>query len=238
MTQPLRRVGLLGGTLDPIHCGHLDAATASQAALRLDRIVVVPSHVPPHRPPPFASSYHRFAMVALAIAGRPDWQVSDLELLEAARSYTADTLRAYHADGFNATELFFITGADAFVDIATWKDYPALLDLAHFVVVSRPGTPVGEVPGRLPALAPRMNPPSDVSRRAAPTIFLIDAPTADVSSTAIRHACERGASIAGMVPDAVRQHIEQHGLYRGADPRTGTGTEPAGDTAGRLHGQD
>ncbi len=228
-----RRVGILGGTFDPIHCGHLDVGAAAHAALGLGEILILPSNIPPHRPRPLASSYQRFAMVALAIAGRPGWRALDLELREATRSYTSDTLQRLHDEGFSTPELFFITGADAFVEIATWKNYPAVLDLAHFAVVSRPGAPVGDLPARLPALADRMRfkevrLKADVTNDADDThgtlIFLIDAPTADVSSTAIRRARARRESIAGMVTPAVQQHIEQHGLYEDSASVAASGT--------------
>src|SRR5262245_64525818 len=133
-----RRIGLLGGTFDPIHRGHLDLATAAEAALHLMEVLVLPSNIPPHRPQPVASSHHRFAMAAMAIAGRRGWRALDVELQRAAPSYTADTLQRFHASGFAPSELVFITGADAFLEIATWHDYPAVLDRAHFAVVSRP----------------------------------------------------------------------------------------------------
>ena len=232
-----RRVGILGGTFDPIHCGHLDAGSAAEQALGLDAMLVLPSNIPPHRPPPVASGYHRFAMVALAIAGRRKWQAMDLELREGTRSFTSDTLRRLQRDGFGASELFFIAGADAFVDIATWKDYPAVLDLANFAVISRPGITAASVPDRLPALAGRMRKPGGAAD-ASTVIFLIDAPTADVSSTAIRGACARDESIAEMVPPGVQQHIDRHALYRHAEAPGDSGTRPAKEPADRLHGQD
>ena len=234
-----RRVGILGGMFDPIHCGHLDAAAAAERALSLDEILVVPSNIPPHRAQPLASTYHRFAMAALAIAGRSGWRALDLELREAAPSYTSQTLARLHAGGFEAHELFFITGADAFIEIDSWKDYPALLDLANFAVVSRRGTPASSMPNRLPTLAPRMHRPTDVPSASRSTvIFLIDSATADVSSTAIRRACAAGESIADMVPHAIRQHIDQHALYRGPVQTTAPGGDSARQPAGRLHGQD
>jgi nicotinate-nucleotide adenylyltransferase len=239
-----RRVGILGGTFDPVHCGHLDAGAAAQAALGLDEVLVLPSNIPPHRPQPQASAYHRFAMVALAIAGRRGWRALDLELREGTRSYTSDTLERFHADGFGATELFFIAGADAFVEIPTWKNYPALLDLAHFAVVSRPGVLVAELPARLGRLRTSFAETADKSAVKTSSadgltmIFLIDAVTADVSSTGIRRCRAEGQSIAGMVPPAVQQHIEQHALYEDATPMTETGTRVIGRRAGRLHGQD
>src|SRR3984957_11595893 len=232
-----RRVGILGGTFDPVHCGHLDAGAAAQAALGLGEVLMLPSNIPPHRPQPQASAYHRFAMVALAIAGRADWRALDLELREGARSYTSDTLEGLHAEGFGATELFFIAGADAFVEIPTWKNYPSLLDLAHFIVVSRPGVPVAELPARLGTTYARASASAEAAVDKT-MVFLIDAMTADVSSTAIRRCRAHGESIAGMVPPAVQRHIEQHALYEEATTRTETGTGAIGGRAGRLHGQD
>jgi nicotinate-nucleotide adenylyltransferase len=231
----MQRVGILGGTFDPIHCGHLDAAAAAEAALGLTELLVITSHVPPHRPPPVASSYHRFAMVSLAVAGRRGWQASDLELRDDARSFTSTTLQKLHGQGYAPAALFFIIGADAFADIMNWVDYPAILDYAHFAVVARPGHQIADAPRRLPALAGRMvRPPFDSSRD--PLIILLDAPTSDVSSTAIRERRARGESIAGLVPDSVRQHIEQHGLYSSAPAERRESDNAPASAAGRLHG--
>jgi nicotinate-nucleotide adenylyltransferase len=231
-----RRIGILGGTFDPIHCGHLDVGAAAQSALELTQLFVIPSNVPPHRPQPHASSFHRFAMVARAVAGRPGWVASDLELSRDGHSYTTATLQGFH-EHYAPTELFFIIGADAFADIATWKDYPRILDRAHFAVVSRPGFSVNDLPGRLPALASRMARPPIAATPAQDTvIFLIDAPTADVSSTAIRRRRAEGLSIAGLVDPGVQQHIEQNGLYSTDTPHGRDGESPQDPAAGRLHG--
>jgi nicotinate-nucleotide adenylyltransferase len=211
-----RRVGILGGTFDPIHVGHLDVAQAAQNALNLERILLVPSWQPPHRAAlPVASPFHRFAMTALAASTADAFEASDLELQAAAGpSYTIDTLGRLEADGLAPEELFFLTGADAFAEIATWKGYPHLLQHAHFVVVSRPGQPAGEIRRRVPALAPHMH---DASERAfggaLPSILLVDRTTRDVSSTAIRHARAEGRSIHGLVPEPVERHIVRHRLY-------------------------
>src|SRR6476619_737614 len=117
-----RRIGLLGGTLDPIHRGHLDAAAAARDAFQLESVSLVPSHVPPHRPvQPLASPFHRFAMACLAVSGVPRLRASDEELRAAGPSYTADTLDRLHARGLSSSQVFFITGADAFADIGPWK---------------------------------------------------------------------------------------------------------------------
>jgi nicotinate-nucleotide adenylyltransferase len=217
--MPARRIGILGGTFDPIHAGHMDAGHAAALAVGLNRLVIIPSHIPPHRPQPLASPFHRFAMVSLAVGGNAGWRGSDVELRAQSASYTSTTLGKFHERGYAAAELFFIIGADAFADIATWKDYPAILDRAHFAVVSRPRFHVSELPARLPALKSRMvAPPLDGLSQMEPVIILIDALTADVSSTAIRGRVAEGESIAGLVPPSVQQHIEQHGLYTPIGP--------------------
>ena len=210
------RVGVLGGTLDPIHCGHMAAAVAARDALDLARVLVIPSRVPPHRAvQPRASAYHRFAMAALAVSGEPRIDVSDDELRSEGPSYTADTLERLHAGGLAASRIFFILGADAFAEIATWRRYPEVLDLAHFVVVSRPGHSIEALGARLPALAARMRPIGEAGRPSAgPSIFLLQAPTPDVSSTIVRRRLAEGGGITGLVPPLVEAHIVKHRLYR------------------------
>ena len=212
----VRRIGILGGTLDPIHCGHVGAAAAARDALGLTNVLVIPSHVPPHRlSRPVASGYHRFAMAALAVSNEPCLEVSDVELRTAGPSYTVDTLERLHANGLAASQIFFITGADAFAEIATWKRYPEVLALAHFVVVSRPGHALESLRGRLPALADRMRAAATSAGDGAdPLIYLLHAPTPDVSSTVVRERLRRGEPIAGLVPPLVEAHILKHGLYR------------------------
>ncbi|HEY2907243.1 MAG TPA: nicotinate-nucleotide adenylyltransferase [Vicinamibacterales bacterium] len=229
-------IGILGGTFDPIHCGHLDVGSAAQRALGLTRMVVIPSSTPPHREPAVASGYHRFAMAAMAIAGQPGWSVSDMELQSDATSYTATTLQKLVDDGYRSADLYFVIGADAFAEIAAWRDYPRILDRAHFVVVSRPGWPVQRLAERLPDLAPRMHHAPIETHGRTPMIILIDAPTADVSSTAIRSRRLAGESIAGLVDPRVQQHIEQHGLYSTTVMDFGATDAPQVPPAGRLHG--
>jgi nicotinate-nucleotide adenylyltransferase len=217
------RIGLLGGTLDPIHLGHIETAAAARRALDLDRVYVLPSHVPPHRSQqPVGSGWHRFAMTALAVNGIDGLNASDVELGTPGPSYTADTLTRFRErSGLNAAQIFFITGADAFAEIETWYRYPEVLDLAHFVVVSRPGFGAERLREQLAGLSPRMisvpsgdsRPANRESRLDSPVIFLVDAPTPDVSSTGIRKRLAAGEPITGLVPAAVERHIEQHGLY-------------------------
>jgi nicotinate-nucleotide adenylyltransferase len=199
------RLGILGGTFDPIHLGHLEAASAAQRALSLDRVLLLPSRTPPHRSTePRASVFHRFAMAAMAAAER-DMLVSDLELRRDGPSYTALTLEALHRDGHAPSQLFFITGSDAFAEVGTWYDYPRILGLANFVVVSRPGAP------RASDLI--SNSGSATHSPAAPTVLSVEAATPDVSSTEIRRRVAAGESIDGVVPPSVAGHIRRHRLY-------------------------
>ncbi len=214
MNAGARRIGLLGGTLDPLHVGHLDAADAARAALGLDEVLVIPAHDPPHRPhDPHASAFHRFAMVALAIEGRGGYRASDLELRREGPSYTSLTLRDLRSAGWQPSQLFFILGADAFAEISTWFDYPAILEACRFAVVTRPGITLAAALEKTPALR----------ERVGRTIHLVEAATADISSTEIRKRLGANLPIDGLVPPAVARHIEVHRLYRTADD---------------LHGQD
>jgi nicotinate-nucleotide adenylyltransferase len=205
----MTRLGILGGTFDPIHLGHLDAADAARAALSLDEVLFVPSLDPPHRPSdPRATPFHRFALVALAIAGRTGWHASDIELRRTGPSYTVTTLRALHAEGWKASQLFFILGTDAFAEIATWHEYPAVLGCANFAVITRPGAVLKGTPGPAPS-------------GDTPGIVFVEARTRDVSSTGIRARLAAGQRVDDMVPAAVAGHIFAHQLYGATDDRHG-----------------
>ena len=198
-------LGVLGGTFDPIHNGHLAAADAAQRALGLDAITLVPSRIPPHRQDPVgASGEHRYAMASLAAAERQGWTASRIEIDRDGPSYSFDTL-AELGTGRRSTQIFFILGADAFAEIATWSRYPAVLDLANFVVVSRPGITLDSLRERVPSAFVR---PSATTR-----VILVDAHTPDVSSTEIRRRIRAGDSLAGLVPDPVAAYIQAHRLY-------------------------
>ncbi len=209
------RIGILGGTFDPIHQGHLDVADAARRACNLDTILLVPSRVPPHRRPPFASEYHRFAMTALASTNQEKLIACDIELQVAGPSFTSVTLERLTQAGMNPAQLFFIAGADAFADIASWRDYPTVLDRSHFVVVSRSGYPVETLRGNLPELSLRMYESSEY--HAAPqnplAIWLVDAQTRNISSSNVRQRITEDRSIKHLVPDIVHRYILKHSLY-------------------------
>jgi nicotinate-nucleotide adenylyltransferase len=204
------RLGVLGGTFDPIHYGHLDAAAAARTALDLDQVLFIPAHDQPLRPrDPRASAFHRFAMVTLAISGCPGYRVSEMELVREGTSYTIDTLRQLHREGWTPSQIFFILGADAFAEIARWRGYPEILDAACFAVVARPGTTIASALARTPGVGE--------------SVSLVEARTRDVSSTVIRERLQAGRAIDDLVPAAVARHILAHHLYGAVD---------------ELHGED
>jgi len=228
-------LGVLGGTFDPIHLGHLAAGDAAQQALSFDSMLLIPSRIPPHRADPVtAGPEDRFAMAKLAAAERPRWTASRLELDRDGPSFTYDTLLALKSrgrgeaamsdgrgigdDGASGVEwqIFFITGADAFAEIASWSRYPAVLDLAHFVVVSRPGITLDSLRVRVPSAFSR---PLSAARGKQPSaktrVILVEAHTPDISSTDIRRRVRAGHSLSGYVPDTVADYIRDHHLYLG-----------------------
>jgi nicotinate-nucleotide adenylyltransferase len=218
MTAP-GRTGLVGGTFDPFHLGHLAVAHAAQFALALDEVRIIPARVPPHRPvQPQTSAPHRFAMAALGVANERGLVVDDIELAANGPSFTASTLARFHERGYAAAELFFIIGADAFAEIAAWRDYPRVLDLAQFAVVSRPGRSVVTLRSALPALAARMRDVGEAGGRISvedgqPSILLIDAETPNVSATRVRELAAARQPLNGLVPALVEDHIVRHRLY-------------------------
>jgi nicotinate-nucleotide adenylyltransferase len=206
-------MGLLGGTFDPVHYGHLDLADAARSALGLDLVTFIPANDPPHRLDPRESAYHRFALVALALDGRQGCAASDEELANDQPSFTIETLRRWHARGWLPSQLFFIIGADAFAEIATWREYPDVLDAANFAVLARPGTSLDAAIARTPELGPRIRTeaPRDGARETA--IVRVEARTRDVSSTLVRSRLAAGESIEDLVPASVARHIAANHLY-------------------------
>jgi nicotinate-nucleotide adenylyltransferase len=203
-------LGVLGGTFDPIHNGHIAAGLRAQAALALAQVLVIPSRIPPHRSAA-APADARLEMAALAAADHRGWTASDIELRREGPSYTFDTLTALNTTP--AWQKFFIIGADAFAEIATWSRYPAVLGLAHFVVVARPGITLHSLQARVPDLADRMTTPDAFTPDEKTRVILLETATPDVSSTEIRRRVRAGHSISGLVPDSVASYISTHRLY-------------------------
>lgn len=217
--QKSNRIGVLGGTFDPIHIGHLDAAAAAKQALDLKEILFVPANKPPHRQMnPQASNFHRSTLIELAISEYKDYRISDIELRRENPSYTALTLRSLCSSGWKAEQLFFILGVDAFSQIMTWHDYPRVLSDSNFVVIERHGTTLEPIIEYHPELSSRISSlPCKTNALNKTQIFLVKATTKSVSSTEIRSLLIKGLPINGLVPELVAQHIHAHSLYKKVD---------------------
>jgi len=210
----------MGGTFDPIHYGHLDAAEAARTSLSLDEVWLLPSHDPPHRPAePLASPFHRFALVALAVSGYAGLTACDLELQRQGPSYTVATLQELHRMAWQPSQIFFIIGADAVGDIAAWRAFPDVLEAAHFAVVGRAGTAPEDIMPRVPAVAARVAPPGYQPQHEGDTkVFAVAGRTRDISSSLIREHLRHGRPIDDLVPAAVERHIMANRLYGSVGP--------------------
>lgn len=197
------RIGIVGGTFDPIHLGHLAVAEAARACAGLDRVVLVPAAIPPHRGPARASAEDRLAMARMAAAGEEGVEVSDIELRRGGRSYTVDTLRALAAANPHA-ELFLVLGWDAAREIQSWHRPDEVLQLARLVIVGRPGA-------GLPSERDLVEAGIDPARAE-----VCEQPTPDISATRVRELAAADAPLEDLVVPGVARYIEEHGLYRAA----------------------
>jgi nicotinate-nucleotide adenylyltransferase len=212
----LRRVGILGGTFDPVHYGHLAIAEEVAEALDLERILFVPAAQPPHKlDEDVTPAEDRAAMVALAIAGNPRFAMSRIELERDGPSFTADTLQLLADEAARqnvARELHFILSADALAEFRTWHDPERVLALASLVVVPRPGAPAPDLEWAIAQLPAGRAPDGRPARlRCVDTVRLA------TSSTEVRARAAAGRSVRYLVPPAVEAYIADHRLYRSGD---------------------
>lgn len=191
------RVGLLGGTFDPIHLGHLRAAETARETLGLELVAFLPSGEPPHRTGPLASSLDRFTMACLASAGHPHFEVWDTELKRTGPSYTVDTLAAVRAERRD-DELVLVVGSDTWPEMMGWREPERLFALAEVAVVDRPGQPTPRVVAPFPA---------------ARGVARVEGPALPISATSIRARVRRGESVRYLVPSLVAEYIARRGLY-------------------------
>lgn len=216
-----QRLGILGGTFNPIHYGHLAAAEEVRDRLKLDRVMFIPSYLPPHKlEEDVPSAAQRMEMVQLAMSGNAHFEPSDLELKRGGTSYTIDTIEALR-NMYPEAELYFITGLDTFLEIQTWHEWEKLLTLCCFVVLSRPGYCFADLmkidfmksaEKELIALD-RGDKKHSVIRPGAFTIVLETVPLYDISSTDIRERVKEGGSIKYHLPEAVEIYIMNKRLY-------------------------
>jgi nicotinate-nucleotide adenylyltransferase len=192
--QRRARVGVMGGTFDPIHNGHLVAASEVQQKFDLDEVIFVPTGMPWMKSG-VSEGEHRYLMTVIATAANPRFTVSRVDIDRKGATYTIDTLRDIHASRPDA-DIFFISGADAIAQILDWKDVEQVWPLAHFVAVSRPGHPLS------------------ISGLPEQGVSLLEVPALAISSTDCRNRVSRGFPVWYLVPDGVVQYISKHHLYR------------------------
>ncbi len=218
------RIALFGGTFDPVHIGHLGAARAAARLLRLDKVLFVPSAFPPHKLRHRLTSYeHRFGMVTLACAGEGGFVPSLLESpsSDGQPQYSVSTAGRVKRRLAPADRLFFLLGADAFLDLPHWKAHDRLLEMVDFIVVSRPGFSIRDIRGVIPKglLRPLKSPKEMKSFRLRQTdLHVIEDMHVLVAARDIRKMAAAGLSLAGLVPPLVEEYIRKEGLYRPARP--------------------
>jgi nicotinate-nucleotide adenylyltransferase len=216
-------IGVLGGTFDPIHYGHLRLAEELGQTLRAEEVRFIPAGIPPHRSAPQVTAAHRLAMVRLATAGNPRFRVDDREVRRAGPGYTVDTLAELRAEAGAMRPLVLIVGADAFLEFATWHRWHELFDLAHIAIAHRPGFPAGRWSERMPQPLAReysarlMQQPLAVHLQPAGGVVVIPFTALDISATAIRDMLRSGASPRYLLPGAVLDYIAANGLYAGSE---------------------
>lgn len=232
MNTPLHRIGVFGGTFNPIHNCHLTIARQARQRLKLDLILFIPTGDPPHKAQEsLAPARHRLEMVRLAVASDPGFSCSELEARRAGKSYSIDTIHLLRTE-YPKAELFFIIGLDAFLEVAGWKQAEELIKHTHFVVVSRPGMHFSDL-SRMPLL-PSTDPTLlaafdngpidrlDIPLTSVTALILFRLPPCPISASEIRLCLRNGQSVANWLPDSVESYILCHELYREDADRSGS----------------
>lgn len=205
-------LAILGGTFNPIHCGHLHVAHVVSTQLRLESVRFMPAAVPPHKPQPAVLASQRAEMVALAIADTPQFSLDCQELDRVGHSYTFDTLVSLRHELGDEVSLSWLVGQDA--DVDTWHRSAELLDYCHFVVVARPTVRRLTLPKLF--IAHQTQDQARITNTPSGAVLCLDVGALPVSSTTIRQRLAMGLSVQGMVPPSVEAYIADHGLYASA----------------------
>ena len=210
-------VGILGGSFDPVHRGHIALARHARLALSLDSVLLVPCAEPPHKPGrALAARYHRLEMLELAVEDRPGVRVSTFEIAQAGVHYTIDTLRALRRAA-PSLRTVFLCGSDALAEIDSWREYESLLAEFDFAAVIRPGTAGETATPEWPEVVTRRVSPlptgADAPLGSGGRVFCLDMPGVAVSSSAIRARCTAGAAVDDLVAARVARYIQRHRIY-------------------------
>ena len=214
------KLGILGGTFNPIHIAHLRIAEEVRDRLTLDQVLFIPAATPPHKPLAGELSFEtRYEMVTLAIAGNPSFTATDMEGRRQGKSYSIDTLRALRAER-PGDELYFIIGSDSYLDFGSWYKYEAIFDLCNIVVVERPGAAIADLLQALPATIAgsfrRQHDPGRLLHDSGHQVQYLPGIPLEISSSAIRDLAASGRSFTYLVPSAVEQYIKEKRIYEHA----------------------
>jgi len=216
----LAPIGILGGTFDPIHHGHLRLAQEALEQCRLSEVRFLPSGTPPHRAPPLSSSIQRLQMVQLAVQAQPGFTVDDREINRTNKCYSVDTFSELRAELGAQQPLCLILGSDAFLKLHTWHQWQQLFELTHIVVMQRPGRPIGNAMAQAESslnkqyqsrLAPT---PQLLHESASGHVVVLDMPQLDISATDIRRRAAQNKNLRYLLPDAVAHYIITNQLYK------------------------
>lgn len=190
-------IGLMGGTFNPVHSGHLLAAKEAKEKFDLEKVIFIPSNLSPHKEDKdLISASHRFNMTALALNGKEDFFISDIEIKRGGKSYTIDTVREFKKIYGQKANLYFIAGVDAINEIDTWKDFNKLIKICHFIGITRPESKLR------------------ILQKYLKAVSLLDVETLPISSTEIRDRARKGMPIGHLVPEKVAEYIFEHRLYQ------------------------
>lgn len=215
----LQPIGILGGTFDPIHHGHLRLALEALEQCSLSAVRFIPAGTPPHRATPLAAAEHRLAMVRHAIHGQPGFEVDEREVYRTDKCYSVDTFAALRQELGAEQPLCLLLGSDAFLQLHTWHQWQRLFELTHIVVMQRPGRPVGNAMAQADAglrqqYQSRLAPvPRLLHESASGLIVALDMPQLEISATDIRSRAAQHKNLRYLLPDAVAYYIKQNQLY-------------------------
>ncbi|KUK54407.1 MAG: putative nicotinate-nucleotide adenylyltransferase [Desulfotomaculum sp. 46_296] len=200
----MKRIGIMGGTFDPVHYGHLVAAEGARYHFNLDKVIFVPAGNPPHKiPKQISGAHHRLVMTHLAVSSNPFFTVSAIEIEREGMSYTIDTVREI-SGLYRDADIYFITGVDAVLEILSWKNVLELLSMCFIIAATRPGYKLVSLKEGLPGL----------SDDKLEKIIVMEVPALAISSTDIRQRIPAGKPIKYLLPENVEKYIKEHNLYK------------------------
>jgi nicotinate-nucleotide adenylyltransferase len=212
MKDKIQRIGISGGTFDPLHHGHLIIAEDIRESFQLDKVIFIPSGLPPHKDvDKITNAQHRYNMVEIGIKGNPFFEASPIEINRPGFTYTIDTLIQLKSEYEKNTKIYFITGADVIPELLTWRNYQQIFKMCEFVAVLRPGFKKSSFLGTV----------NNIRVKYGAVIHATEAPLIGISSTIIRDRMRQNKSIKYLVPEGVEQYIYENGLYANSKRKIG-----------------